>query len=1150
MKFGHLHTHNEFSYLDGFGNAESWVAKAKELGIPYLALTNHGNIDGLIKFQKACDSAGIEAILGCEAYIVPDMSVKEREKRGHITLLVKNEQGWQNICKLLSIANIDGFYTKPRIDYSSLLKHLDGLIVLTGCTASFLTLEGGVDLLDDICNLIPKDVYIEAMPHLMQEQIDLNKWLIGISQSRNLPILATNDCHYIESSDKLTHEVLLAIQTKAKWNDRDRFRFSIDGLHLRSAEEMAKAFKRQGVFTEEEIDCIMEWPEDIYEKCQFRIPKKDISLPIVPGYENIDLGKFIWELAEKKLITLSQYWGTDRTNLYLERLREEWRLINNKGFSPYFMIVWELVNWCKKNDIMVGPGRGSVGGSLLAYLIGITCVDPIEYKLLFSRFISPDRIDYPDIDLDFEDIKRSLVKEHLAELYGKNHVAALSTFMTMKARGAVRDVARVFEINTKEVDEFAKSITEVAETDEKSIPEALQSDIGRAFSSKYTGIIKHMISLEGQVRGVGQHAAATIVSSEDLREGTRGNLAIRAGEKVCNWDMSDSEYVGLMKLDILGLNTLSVLHETQRLISQNRSGRLFLYHPESECYFVGDSIDISTGCEPIEFDFGKIPLNDETVYKDIADGNTTGLFQLSAWATTKIAKEIRARNILELSDVIALVRPGPLDSGMTAEYIERKNNGKQWEKLHPLYEEITNDTYGIIVYQEQIMEVINKVAGLPYSDADKIRKVIAKKRETKEFKPYEEAFIGGCLQQKTLTRKQAAEFWKSLQSHARYSFNRSHSCEYAMLGYWTAWCKVYFPTEFMCASLTHGAESKKEELVKECYRLGLRVVTPRIGVSDAYKWIAKENSLYAPFIEIKGVGEKIAAKCAEMKPSNVVATKPPDKYRGYFKNPNPRVCAGVTPAKTKIESILLDIGAYGNNPKPNIAEYFSFNVEAGERTNLNLIAGDASALPGISTLSNIPSGSIKGLIKEGMPYIISRTFSRCSKCALRKECKKPVAPSPGAFNIAIIGEAPGVEEDEKESGFVGRSGKLIWDELIKHDLRRDDFHVTNVCKCFPKESKTPSSQQISTCFEEWLSQELKQIECRLALAFGNTCQQALTGRNGGITTVNGTTEWIEKHRLWVCWCIHPSAVLRSRDSNMDKFITGISNFVNAIEVIC
>lgn len=1108
--FCHLHCHNEVSYLDGYGSSKAFAQRAKELGFTHLALTNHGNIDGLIEFQRACQKEGIIPIHGCELYIVPDELHKEKnDKRGHITVLVKNETGWRNLCQMLTIANMDGFYYRPRIGFRNFLERCEGLVVLTGCTATFLDIGNAMDFFSELLCKLPGDIYLEVMPHNMESQAKLNSDLSVLSVEASLPLVATNDCHYILPSDKVAQEVLLAIQTKAKWSDKDRYRFNIDGLHLRSRNEMIRAFKLQRALNDTDIEAALNNTMEIAKKCEgFHIEKKKISLPSLPGKEGVNPGEFIWGLAEKRLLEISKGWPTEKVNQYFDRLSEEWKLINEKEFSGYFMIVWELIDWCKQNNIMTGPGRGSSGGSLLAFLLGVTSVDPIKYNLLFSRFIAEDRTDYPDIDMDFEDRKRHLIREHLEALYGKEHISSLSTFMTMKSRGCIRDVCRVFDIPPKKVDALAKSVREGNE-EESAIAEALNGNEngGAEFKKEYPEVCNIILKLEGQCRGAGQHASALIVSKENLRDGTRCNLAMRKDEIVANWDMQDSEHVGLMKLDILGLNTLSVLSEAKRLIANP------------------------------DFEYEKIPLDDQAIYEDLYGGNTTGVFQLSAWATTNLAKQIRATNIGELSDIIALVRPGPLDSGMTEDYIKRKNDGLQWKKKHQKYEDIVKDTFGIIVYQEQVMEVIHKVAGLPYSTADKIRKIVAKKRDAKEFQQYEDAFIKGCRQQKTFSVSEAKEFWEALQKHARYSFNKSHSTAYAIIGYWTAWVKHYYPVEFICAALTYGSESKKEDLIEEARRIGLNVVTPKIGISDAMIWSVKDGKLYAPFIEIKGFGESMAKKCSEIRKKVFTAN------HGFFW---PSQKEGIIPAGSgKMEKLLHEAGCYDENEKFN-PELFSFKTEQNTSKSLSELFGDDPRLRTLS-VETFPFNVIKR-----KSFVDKKSLNHCHDCELRDECKAPVHPSPGYFNLAIIGEAPGIDENDQGKGFVGRSGKLLWDEMIKYELQRIDFHVTNAVKCWPSKSKTPTQKQIMIC-KKWLIGELREIECRLVLAFGNTGLKLFAGKESGITKLNGTTEWCEEISAWVCYCIHPAAALRDQrpgqQSNLDLFREGIKNFTDKIALL-
>jgi DNA polymerase-3 subunit alpha len=1146
MNFCHLHVHDEYSLLDGFGRAKDYVKRAKDLGMTHLALTNHANIDGLINFQKECQKHGIAPILGCEAYIVPNMLKKEKgEKRGHITLLVKNQTGFQNLCVMLTKANLEGMYYKPRIDFETIKKHYDGLVIMTGCSSSFLNFQGGIELLEWLGTASPDDIYLEIMPHCMNSQNDINEQCIKLSKIYGMPLVATNDCHYVNKDDAKSHEVLLAIQTQSTWSEKDRYRFSIDGFYMRSFKEMAEQFVAQNQFSPGEIEQAMEATMEIAEKCgSFLIPKQQISLPVVPDFENKDIGESVYRLAEDKLLSMNL--SGDIKEIYYDRLDMEWDVVESKGFSKYFLIVWELVNWCKKNEIMVGPGRGSVGGSLMAYLLGITTVDPIKYNLLFSRFITEDRIDYPDIDLDFEDVKRPLIRGHLEAIYGKANIASLSTFMKMKGRTTVRDVCRVFEIPLKEADAFAKIINDTTsdlDEEESAITIATKTEEGAKFLKKHPHVVDYSIKLEGIIRGAGQHAAAILVSSEPLTNGNRCNLTLRKNEAVSNWNMGDSEYVGLIKLDILGLNTLSVLNETKRLIKKHPFKK-FLYHPESDCYFVSE--DPEEQCDEVEFEFEKIPLDDQKIYEEISNGNTAGVFQLLAHTTRKYCKLIKPLNMGELSDTIALVRPGPLDSGMTDTYIKRKETGESWKKKHQKYETIVKDTYGIVIYQEQVMDVIFKVAGLPYAIADKIRKVISKKRDPKEFKPYEEAFIEGCLKEKTFSRDEAEEFWQVLQNHARYSFNKSHSVEYAIIGYWCAYCKYYYPEEFIIASLTCGQDGKKEDIIEEAERLGFTIKTPRVGVSESKAWVAKGKELYAPFMEIKGIGEKAAEECFELgKERNSTAKN--RFFRRKVEIPARR--------QGKTYELLRTIGAYGEPPTADdLSIYFNFPVSSAKRKvypNMMKVLEDrhvrSEEVEKYYSLS-IDRSYINPLIVEAQfKKYKSKSLSGCEKCELRSECKKPVNPSPGYFNVAIVGEAPGQSEDEEGKGFVGKAGILLWQTLKMYQYEREDFHVTNACKCFPSNSKTPSEKQLLVC-RNWLTEELYQIKPVIILAFGNTGLQTFAGRNKGISDMSGTTTWCEEFSSWICWCVHPSSVLRN-PNNKTLFNDGIKNFVEKINLL-
>ena len=485
-------------------------------------------------------------------------------------------------------------------------------------------------------------------------------------------------------------------------------------------------------------------------------------------------------------------------------------------------------------------------------------------------------------------------------------------------------------------------------------------------------------------------------------------------------------------------------------------------------------------------------------------GETTGIFQFNTWSMTKMTKEIGVDNFGIIGDILALVRPGPLESGMASDFIKRKH-GTRWQKKHPIYEKITKDTYGVVIYQEQIMQVINLIAGLPYSIADKIRKIMAKKRDAKEFEQYQQMFIDGCLKQETFSREEAIEFWNALQEYAKYVFNKAHSTEYAMISYWCAFLKLYYPAEFLAANLTHGKDDKKEELVKEAIRIGLRVVLPRIGFSDTTKWVVKDGNIYVPFLEIKGIGAGTVEQIANYRPK---------KSTGFFS-------VGKDQPIGKVGKIIEAIGANGLPPTGNLSEYFKFNI------------------------SSIIDGPI-----ENECFIIQQKWRDtnliyCKDCELRNECKQPVLPSCGIYNVGIFGEAPGRNENEDGKGFIGKAGDLLWKEVWKYDLTRRQFHVSNIVKCWPSTTKTPKSEHIATC-SKWADAEIKNTSMRLCLALGNVALKYFKNEDGGIMKLCGTTEWIPSKKVWVCWGLHPSAVLRNPENRL-LFEEGIKNFVDKIK---
>jgi len=866
MAFCHLHLHNEYSVLDGVGTSKQYAALAKELGQTHLSLVNHGNIDGAIEHQKQCLEAGIKPIIGAEMYLVPDISVKTKgERRYHITLLVENQAGWRNLLQLLTIANIDGYYHRPRIDHKTLMEHIEGLVILSACSMSYLLLDVENWMVLDYINALGKErIFLEVMPHKIPEQVKINKLALSLSKQLGIQLVVTNDCHYPTAEATKHQEVLLAIQSKKKWDDTDRWKFNCDGLFLRSEEQMLEAFQEQDCLSDEEIKRAIRRTMKVAKICEnFRIEQQEVFLPSIKKFpteedELIFLENQIFKGLRRRLRGLS----FEELTPYKERIEMEMKLIISKKFVRYFLIVWDLIQWCQQNNIMTGPGRGSVGGSLVAYLLFITDCDPLKYGTEFFRFVDESRADLPDIDMDFEDIRRGDVRKYLSDKYGEYNVSGLSNFLTMKGKGVLRDVSRVFDIPLQEVDFAAKAMVEADEGEEiaKSFKEI---DECKRFGRKYPEVIEVAQSIEGQIRGHGQHAAGVCISEKDLREGHNCNLVTRAGTIVANWDMRNAEYCGLMKLDILGLSALTILNECRRMVKQNHG---------------------------IDINYKKITFDDPKVFAEITEGNTVGAFQIGSNGLTNYCKELGVENFQMLYAVTALWRPGPMQSGMTELYSKRKRGKAKVEKIHPIFDKLTEETFGVIVYQEQVMKAVNQLAGISMATCNKIRKIIGKSLGNAAFDKYKEEFLQGCKNQGTVPEKKAIQIWDMMSKSGSYSFNLSHSVEYSMITYWDMWSKTYYPNEFLASCLTLGDKTKNIEYIREARRLGLKINLPKIGISDAVKWNCdKKGNLYAPFISINGVGETVAekiaaAKLGEKQRKGFFSSTPSEKIPGVNKN--------------------------------------------------------------------------------------------------------------------------------------------------------------------------------------------------------------------------------------------------------------------------
>lgn len=784
-----------------------------------------------------------------------------------------------------------------------------------------------------------------------------------------------------------------------------------------------------------------------------------------------------------------------QVKVYQERFLEELKLISKKGYTRYFLIVADLIKWAKENDIMIGPGRGSVASSCIAYFTDIVTIDAIKYDLIFSRFLNEDRLGMPDIDLDCAQDKRHLVKERLKTLYGENHVAGIPTFLAMKDKMVVRDVARAFDINLVDVNKFCSII-------DNSLEDALSTPEGIEFNRKYPEIIKNSLKLNGTSRGTSQHAAGYVISNNDLTNAPNTHLMHGQKEITVSFSKDDAEFVGLLKLDLLGLINLSIVSDCLKNIKTNHD---------------------------IDIDIDNLNLKDKKVYDSFRGGKTSAIFQLSTKTMAPFAAEANIDNFNDIVATIALVRPGTRDSGLDKEYIARKH-GKSWEKKHPVFEKITEKTYGICVYQEQIMRAVSEMADLPFTVAEKIRKVISKKRDAHEFEKYQQMFYDGCKKTGYFNQKEAEIFWEELKAHSNYSFNLAHSVCYSMIGFQTAYLRHYFPLEFFCSNLTFAPKDKKPDLIKEIVKLGLPIITPKIGKSHATKWVSKDSKIFIPFSEIYGIGERTAIAASESSRNN----------QGFFQ------ISGKQKKSKKLEKILNDINAYDENKKPTEIKFADFDYETimpwqEKQPNLLSLQKEFRLTENYDDLNSCENIKIDLVERLPKPKNYLRGLGVCKNCKLH-ENSKPVKPSFGKYNVMIIGEGSHWVDDKRGLPLASDEGtKSLFPLLKKFGLTREMFYITNTVKCV---CNKVMKDHVISC-NDWLTKEIEYVKPNIVLAFGNTGLKFFTGIDNGIKRMNGITEWNETFDCWICYCVRPLTALFD-DTGKEELKTGIRNFVKKV----
>ncbi len=828
--FVSLHVHTEYSLLDGAIKIEELIEQASNYKMPAVAITDHGNLFGAIEFYRKAMKAGIKPIIGCEVYVAPNSRFEKskasienglsEEAAFHLILLARDTEGYRNLSTLITKAYLEGFYYKPRIDKDLLEQYSGGLIGLSACLKGeipYLLQHGQIEKAREAALhykhiLGPENFFLEIQSNGLPEQHDVNKMLVELSEELHIPLVATNDCHYLRKEDAKAHDILLCIQTGKTVKDEKRMKFGTNELYFKSPYEMKEAFK--------EVPDAVKNTILIAERCNLDFKLGRSLLPKYDLPDNVSPDSYLSEIA---LNGLNSKFKGSPPKQYLDRLNMELQIIKKMGYSSYFLIVWDFIRYAKQHNIPVGPGRGSAAGSLVAYCIGITEIDPIKYKLLFERFLNPERISMPDIDVDFCKDRRGEVINYVAQKYGSEHVAQIITFGTMAAKAAIRDVGRVLGMPYSEVDKIAKLIP----ANDINIEDALKKEPQLMELYDNNPNVKELIDiakrLEGLSRHASTHAAGVVIAPEPLNNFMPLYKNPSEETITTQFDMLSTEKVGLLKFDFLGLKTLTVLEKTVQLIKQQ-----------------GKVLNLS-----------EIPLDDEETYRLLCSGETTGIFQLESRGMRDILIRLQPNRFEDLIALVALYRPGPM--AWIDDFIKRKKGETRVEYEFPQLKEILDETYGIILYQEQVMLIANRIANFSMGQADILRRAMGKK-DPEEMEKQKEVFVRGAVLN-GFSEEKARRLFEIMEPFARYGFNKSHSAAYAYLAYQTAYLKAHYPVEFMASNLIADMSDtdKIVKLINECRSMSLNVLPPDINESEReFKIVG--NSIRFGLEAVKGVG--------------------------------------------------------------------------------------------------------------------------------------------------------------------------------------------------------------------------------------------------------------------------------------------------------
>lgn len=1097
MGFSQLHNHSRFSLFDGLVTPEKMVERAADLGFSALGLTDHGSISGLIAFNKSCRQYGIKPVSGAELYWCDD--VEQKDRLYHMCLFPKNMNGWKHLCSLMSYA-YQHKYRKPRFDLKALYGAKD-IVCSTACAVGALSHINYQRVVDILYDIFRDDLYLEIMPLRLDEQDVVNQRALLLHKEKKLNVIATNDIHYLDPAGAKSHAFLLKSKTGG------RFEFEVEGLFMRTEGEMKEAFKKNCPYLPSKfVNYALGHTQELVDKIDFYLEKREISLPsVLEG----DPDKNLKELAEAAFKRI--HIPSGQTKVYKERLKYELSSIQTKKFSNYFLMVWDVIEFCKKTNIPVGPGRGSAAGSFVCYLLGITQLDPIKEGLLFERFLAPDRSDYPDIDVDFSRELRMEVFKYLQGRYGEDRVAFINTFAEAHPKTAFKDVCRENGVAA----ELANAVTTLFQgypTVKEEINESVEiQGLVRSIPN-----IDNLVGLSDGICGVfrqtGTHAAGFVVSSEPVKE-----LAVveEKDDGPCvTWQMDEVSYLGWVKFDVLGLRTLDIIQTAYDLIKE-RHGEIRSWDDRYDQEYL--------------LEFGM--------------GHTVGMFQFESSTVSNLCKALHPITKKEtLVDINALVRPGPLDSGMTELYRLRycmALRGKKYLDFSTPYKKwtdpITKDTFGVVVYQEQIMAIARQVAGFTPTESDNLRKLIAKSKGALELEKVREDFISGCEKHGKMPNETADILFNAITNYGRYAFNKSHSAAYTELAIRQMWLKKNYPVEYMASLFIWTSEADKRAAFRsECDRLGISVNLPDINVSEKRISIVG-SELIVGLEDIKDVG------------ASAVETILEQRRHGRFEDIlDFRLRCPKSKVNKRVLTALITVGAFDNyhlNKKVAVENIdwlgkltparaskctIDFYKREEDYEESYLSAQRFELLPGVFSMGKTLKLGTDALICGEELSKLRQEIGRCRKCSLGHVYDCPVAfeyhDNPSIF---VIGEAPGAEELEEGRPFIGGAGQLMMEGFSLAGFGREDLYISNIFKCRPFKNRLPADPPID-CYD-FIRREIELLNPNFVMAFGGTVMRAITGNKTGIRALSGTVT-LEKFGNWfgqVLWSVHPAAVMRN-----------------------